>query len=288
MWEFLFDVCDEFLYNCWNLKSRCKSNFSKSEMAKKNIELKNKHQGKRCFIIGNGPSIQNQDLSFLENEIVFVTNDFWKYDGYYAAKPDYYCMFDSYYFDLKLKDVNKPTINGIYGLQKYEHRPQFIFHRTGKEIIENYYHWNDWASIYYVDAILHYTEKYSKEYDITRVVPRMRCVVQYAIMLASYMGFDTIYLLGIEQTNVLAAIETYFGKNTPRYAYEITDENMKEACDISKRCSLETILFSYMSLFHQYKLVYDYCAARGIAVYNCTPQSLVDCIPMQEYDKLFK
>lgn len=35
---------------------------------------KNKHQGERCFILGNGPSLADIDLSLLENEITFGTN----------------------------------------------------------------------------------------------------------------------------------------------------------------------------------------------------------------------
>jgi len=33
-----------------------------------------RHEGERCFIIGNGPSLKNTDLSFLKNEITFGMN----------------------------------------------------------------------------------------------------------------------------------------------------------------------------------------------------------------------
>ncbi len=35
---------------------------------------RNKHEGKRCFIIGNGPSLQKTDLSLLLREITFGLN----------------------------------------------------------------------------------------------------------------------------------------------------------------------------------------------------------------------
>lgn len=38
------------------------------------LKLKNKYQGKRCFIIGNGPSLTAEDLDKLENEICFAAN----------------------------------------------------------------------------------------------------------------------------------------------------------------------------------------------------------------------
>ncbi|MEI7987769.1 MAG: 6-hydroxymethylpterin diphosphokinase MptE-like protein [Chloroflexota bacterium] len=37
-------------------------------------EFNNIHRGKRCFIIGNGPSIKNTDLSLLRNEFTFGLN----------------------------------------------------------------------------------------------------------------------------------------------------------------------------------------------------------------------
>lgn len=37
-------------------------------------ELKDRHRGQRCFIIGNGPSLQKTDLSLLRNEFTFGMN----------------------------------------------------------------------------------------------------------------------------------------------------------------------------------------------------------------------
>ena len=51
-------------------------------------DYKNKHQGERCFILGNGPSLKDIDLSLLENEITFGTNRIYLADftpTYYAC-----------------------------------------------------------------------------------------------------------------------------------------------------------------------------------------------------------
>jgi hypothetical protein len=37
-------------------------------------ELKDIHRGKRCFLIGNGPSLKQTDLSLLKNEFTIGTN----------------------------------------------------------------------------------------------------------------------------------------------------------------------------------------------------------------------
>jgi len=37
-------------------------------------QFKNKHQGERCFILGNSPSLQEESLSLLKDETVFIVN----------------------------------------------------------------------------------------------------------------------------------------------------------------------------------------------------------------------
>ena len=39
-----------------------------------NSSLKGIHQGQRCFIFGNGPSLNNVDFSLFENEYSFTVN----------------------------------------------------------------------------------------------------------------------------------------------------------------------------------------------------------------------
>ena len=48
------------------------------KILKRNKELKDRHKGGRCFIVLNGPSINNHDLSSLKDEEVFATNYFYR------------------------------------------------------------------------------------------------------------------------------------------------------------------------------------------------------------------
>ncbi|HRW61723.1 MAG TPA: hypothetical protein P5340_13855, partial [Defluviicoccus sp.] len=50
------------------------------------------HAGRRAFIIGNGPSINGQDLTLLQNEITFVTNWFVNHPRFTEINPAYYCV----------------------------------------------------------------------------------------------------------------------------------------------------------------------------------------------------
>ena len=57
-------------------------------------ELKDKYKGKRCFIIGNGPSLTKADLEMLQNEITFATNKIYQIFPQTNWRPTYYGMLD--------------------------------------------------------------------------------------------------------------------------------------------------------------------------------------------------
>ena len=55
-----------------------------------NKKFKDTHRGERCFIVGNGPSIKQQDLSLLKDEIVFCVNQCVRNEQFTAMNPQYY------------------------------------------------------------------------------------------------------------------------------------------------------------------------------------------------------
>jgi len=52
------------------------------DIVKNNVELKDKHKGGRCFMLGSGPSIKDENLKPLKNEIVFALNNFYVHDDF--------------------------------------------------------------------------------------------------------------------------------------------------------------------------------------------------------------
>ena len=57
-----------------------------------NSSLKNRHQGQRCFILGNGPSVKHLDLTSLQGEIVFSVSNGYLHKGYSDLAPAYHCI----------------------------------------------------------------------------------------------------------------------------------------------------------------------------------------------------
>lgn len=78
-------------------------------------KYKDIHKGKRCFLIGSGPSLKTEDLDLLyENgEITFASNKIFKLYNQTDWRPNYYCVTDykviKQYYD-EILDINDSEI----------------------------------------------------------------------------------------------------------------------------------------------------------------------------------
>ena len=143
---------------------------------------KNIHKGKRCFIIGTGPSLMVEDLEKLKEEITFGSNRIFEIYSQTDWRPTYYINQDypliyKYAEEIKRLDVKR----------------KFLPIDT-KDVFANV---NDIS--YFV---LRYKEYYPKDADFsTRLEKYMGqgfTVTYGAIQMAYYMGFSEVYLLGID------------------------------------------------------------------------------------------
>ena len=137
-----------------------------------------KHQGERCFIIGNGPSLKNTDLSKLENEYTFGMNRI------YLAFPDW--GFQTTYF----VSVNDLVIEQCAEDIQHLPMPKFLAWRARK-----------YLPLTEEMMFLHTTYtgiKFSK--DIRGRVWESATVTNVALQLAYYMGFSQVILIGVDHS----------------------------------------------------------------------------------------
>lgn len=158
-----------------------------------NAVFRNRHVGQRCFIIGNGPSLATQDLSFLAGEITFAMNAFWKHPIVEAWQPTYYLLADKVLFDrstsaseffenlksrIKDADFFVPLSRKDVVLEGQLLPPeQTYFLSVEDRLVDN-------------DSV--------ERFDLTDSVPDVLTVAQFAMMAAIYMGCSPIYLMGLD------------------------------------------------------------------------------------------
>lgn len=147
------------------------------------LKFQNIHKGKRCFIIGNGPSLTYADLDCLHRhgEICFGVNRVYLAYEFTEWRPDYYVAVDY-------------TI--------IQHDYEKILTLPGTKFIRHFYktdgRWND-ADTYEFGGV-HYTGEPQLSHDIYKGVYIGNTVVYDAVQIALYMGFEEIYLLGVDMT----------------------------------------------------------------------------------------
>ena len=71
------------------MKSELQIPIEYCDLIKKNAKFHNIHQGEKVFIIGNGPSIKDTDLTKIKDARKMVVSNFYLHKDYKIVKPDY-------------------------------------------------------------------------------------------------------------------------------------------------------------------------------------------------------
>ena len=156
--------------------------FPLTDSGKRLKNIKNIHTGKRCFIIGNGPSLKAEDLDQLKNEITFAFNRIYYIFDQTEWRPTYYCAEDN-----KIIFKSKAEIDELD--LEYKFFP-LNFPRD--------YHIEFNNAIYYIFRFGLKNEKPQFSKDIVRAIYWGNTVVYTAIQIAVYMGIKEIYLIGVD------------------------------------------------------------------------------------------
>ena len=113
--------------------------YHNKEILKNNRDLANIKACKTCFIIGNGPSIKNQDLVSLADKDTFVMNSFWRHPQYKLINPKYYLAASFPYLSSggsRSRYVQDEDLPGSNPIISQVPETKLIFSMIAKEIIE--------------------------------------------------------------------------------------------------------------------------------------------------------
>lgn len=161
----------------------------------KNLKLKDKHKNQRCFILGNGPSLKSQDLEPLKDEITFAVSAFHNHPIINVWQPHYYCFADPAFFESKEDEAGW---NGFFkALKKRIKTSKFIVPAFAYQSIRN----KDLLPIEDVFFVQFENELFRTrlyDIDLTVAIPGVWNVIELCIMSALYMGFEEIYLMGVD------------------------------------------------------------------------------------------
>jgi hypothetical protein len=241
----------------------------------RNALLRSRHQGQRCFIVGNGPSLKRQSLEPLSGEVTFVMNAFWKHPLVERWQPTYYCLADPVYFD-----QSEAMETFFADLRSRIHSTTFLVPLAARQAVQN-------ASVLPLERT-HFAafrgqlaDGLSARPDLARVIPGAQSVSQLAIMAAMYMGCSPIYLLGLDH-------DWLAQRGMDRHFYEgVTVQRHPVAHGNLDRASYASDLEAVLKLWNGYEHLQACAVSHGIRIVNATLGGFLDVFPRVEYESLF-
>jgi hypothetical protein len=276
----------------WNdvlLKSGFKK-FKKAQpelaaQVEKNIKYKDIHKGERCFIIGNGPSLKQQDLSLLRGEYVLTCNQLMRNPVFPQLRTSYHFWADPTFFALSPdRPEDMELLEVMLSVNTEGNKPVNFFAQEGFEFAKRF-NLEEKLDIAFYAHRLELTDKYNNGIHFEKFTPNLHTVVHYAVAMAIYMGFSEIYLLGCDCTNVITAANTrLMAGDGAEYAYNISENEKKRMMNRNNAISMEDELKSFYEVFKGYRVLRDICEKSGIKLYNCTAGGLLDCVERKKYE----
>lgn len=252
-------------------QNKIANNFENSKYGKKLRKLKNTHCGEKCFVIGNGPSLSENDLSVLKEKNIqtFCANRIFKIFDKTDWRPTYYVCEDEFILEDIWKSINQINL--------------------GQKFIPIYAKW--YNDIKVNDAI-YYLQKFNKDeakaveksnlfsesidkYIVTRSSVTMTC-----IQIAIYMRFDEIYLLGVDHN---------FSHMVDKNGNMIVDDNVKDHFGNQKNGTSETKgIFNVDAVTQAFMDVKAFAKSKNVKIYNATRGGKLEVFPRVDFDSIFK
>jgi tetratricopeptide (TPR) repeat protein len=140
------------------------------------VGYKNRHKGQRCVIIGNGPSLNKMDLSFLENEITFGTNRIYLLFNRWKFRLTYYASVNPLVLEQSASEILKikaPKFLSNKGIMFFPNPPKDLM---------------------FIKSL----PKWYFSRDPREGLCEGWTVTYFAMQLAYFMGFSEVILIGVD------------------------------------------------------------------------------------------
>lgn len=247
----------------------------------KNASLKNIHQDRRCFILGNGPSLANQNLTLLKNDMKIVVNSFYRHPQVEEIHPEYWVVSDPLFWQ-QPENTLEPLLNA---LQSKRFRTKFFIPSEGASLL-----------IERADAganidphIFHYNHNLTRIEDIDlsqNVPPWGQNVICTALMIAFHLGYNDIYLMGCDHTWWEYTKEKYV-EDALQHRHFYQNPVELKLSTLPEQLTYEELQQTIVNQRKQYELLKEYGNKKRQYIYNATRGGLLDIFPRIDYESLF-
>lgn len=261
------------------------------KLLSKNNYFKDLHVGKRCFILGSGPSVNDFNLKYLNDEIVIGLNSFYihpDFDEIFSENEKKYMLCAPFHGpDDKLPESHWKKLLEEHQSSLPLHVTLFyglgVYQPSAKLIIEKNNLLNNFDVNYYFTSITQdeWYNPVKKHFDFTKNLITASTSSVWGLMLAVHMGFDEIYLIGVDNNNISLP------RDNPRFIKGgIGHLNEKEITEFG------TFSWNYFTSYHLSRTLKQYEYINLIAngntkIFNCSKRSMADMFKWVDYYSIF-
>ena len=230
---------------------------------KKNIELKDKYNNKRIFILGSGSSILLYDLKVLNSEYVMTQNSFHMHKDISYVDPNIHCVVPYYQSN---KEISI-WVDYIADMKARMPNSLFLWGLNTKALIDNR-HPDLVKQSYYIRTKYNLLTLKKAKVNISKTIMNIPTVLTQCLSVAIYLGFKEIYLLGFDLDQICHTNDRTFGRFYGMS--KITDTKFEE--DAERNSDLETTdgWYTWWLLNKQFFLLKSYADQNKIKIINGT------------------
>lgn len=245
-----------------------------SALLLENVALSGRHRGERCFILGAGPSIKEQDLTKLAGEVVISVSNTFVHPDYALIQPKYHVVPPI----MASHGKNQPVgdfVNWLKAMEQGTGTAEMFFHIGDRTLIEEYQLFGN-RTIHWLGYAESWDGRFGLPLDL-KAIPPVGSVSEVAISVALYLGFDQIYLLGFDH-DWFNGVFNYFYDHKTEHACKPDESYIPEV-------DSEYQMRRHADIFRKYK--YLYSLKKNIYNANANSNSYVDLFPKVDFDSLF-
>lgn len=226
--------------------------------------FKHKYKGQRCFIIGNGPSLNIDDLNKLKGEITFAFNRIYYIFDKTDWRPSYYFTEDIKIIKQSLDEINNLNLDYIFT----------------PDIINFDYNMKIKNAIYFKQVMEEFKDTLPQFSDEFFEQSYWGGTVAYtAMQMAVYMGFKEIYLIGVDHS---------FRVSQDSNGNIKVDNSVKDYfCGNYNSDKDELYIPNLDNSTKAYMAARKYCDEHDVTIYNATRGGKLEVFERVDFDKLF-
>lgn len=221
--------------------------------------MKNMASRKSCFIIGNGPSLTTDDLELIKDQDCFAANLIFRIFEKTNWRPKYFVIQDRYADTgnaLDYMEVQYMFISEYYWRKRGMNNPHAVCIRARRNNLN---------------------KKISFSEDISDYIINMPTITYTMIQLAVYLGYDNIYLLGMDHSYAL----TYDEKGNVVQddtvdSHFFTDKNPKD------------VIANIEGMNKAYIVARDYAKEHNVSIINVTRGGKLEWFPRMGLEEVLE